>query len=61
MPLFFSMLVYGTEPIALMNLKPMTRYQVRVQLTRPGDGGTGPLGPMAIMETDFPGEFIVPP
>ncbi|XP_060775989.1 tyrosine-protein kinase receptor Tie-1 [Neoarius graeffei] len=47
-----SIIVYGNEPITLMNLKPMTRYQVRVQLTRPGDGGEGPLGPEAIMETD---------
>ncbi|KAB5584359.1 hypothetical protein PHYPO_G00106530 [Pangasianodon hypophthalmus] len=50
-----SIIVYGEEPITLMNLKPMTKYQVRVQLTRPGDGGEGPLGPEVTMETDCPG------
>uniref|UniRef100_A0A671T3E2 receptor protein-tyrosine kinase n=1 Tax=Sinocyclocheilus anshuiensis TaxID=1608454 RepID=A0A671T3E2_9TELE len=44
------------DQITLSNLKPSTRYHVRVQLTRPGDGGEGPLGPEAIMETDCPGE-----
>lgn len=39
-----------------MNLKPSTKYHVRVQLTRPGDGGKGHLGPEAIMETDCPGK-----
>lgn len=37
----------------------MTKYQVQVQLTRPGNGGEGPLGPEAIMETDCPGDFII--
>lgn len=50
-----SIIVYGNEPITVMNLKPTTRYKVRVQLTRPGDGGEGPSGPEAIMETDCPG------
>lgn len=49
-------LVYGSDQITLPNLKPSTKYQVRVQLARPGDGGEGPLGPEAIMETDCPGE-----
>uniref|UniRef100_A0A671XWC5 Tyrosine-protein kinase receptor Tie-1 n=1 Tax=Sparus aurata TaxID=8175 RepID=A0A671XWC5_SPAAU len=40
------------EPITLMNLEPSTRYQVRVQLSRPGEGGEGAPGPEAIMETD---------
>uniref|UniRef100_A0A8C2JYQ4 receptor protein-tyrosine kinase n=1 Tax=Cyprinus carpio TaxID=7962 RepID=A0A8C2JYQ4_CYPCA len=53
--LFFSNKVYGSDQITLSNLKPSTRYHVRVQLTRPGDGGEGPLGPEAIMETDCPG------
>uniref|UniRef100_A0A9J7WVY8 receptor protein-tyrosine kinase n=2 Tax=Cyprinus carpio TaxID=7962 RepID=A0A9J7WVY8_CYPCA len=44
------------DQITLPNLKPSTKYQVRVQLARPGDGGEGPLGPEAIMETDCPGE-----
>uniref|UniRef100_A0A671T2H4 Tyrosine-protein kinase receptor Tie-1 n=1 Tax=Sinocyclocheilus anshuiensis TaxID=1608454 RepID=A0A671T2H4_9TELE len=51
-----SIIVYGSDQITLSNLKPSTRYHVRVQLTRPGDGGEGPLGPEAIMETDCPGE-----
>ncbi|XP_050967466.1 tyrosine-protein kinase receptor Tie-1 isoform X2 [Labeo rohita] len=50
-----SIIVYGSNLITLPNLKPSTRYHVRVQLTRPGDGGEGPLGPEAIMETDCPG------
>lgn len=44
------------EPITLMNLEPSTRYQVCVQLSRPGEGGEGALGPETIMETDCPGE-----
>ncbi|XP_053354920.1 tyrosine-protein kinase receptor Tie-1 [Clarias gariepinus] len=51
-----SIIVYGNEPIILMNLKPTTRYQVRVQLTRPGDGGEGPFGPEAVMETECPAQ-----
>ncbi|XP_067315968.1 tyrosine-protein kinase receptor Tie-1 isoform X3 [Pseudorasbora parva] len=50
-----SIIVYGSDQITLPNLKPSTRYHVRVQLTRPGEGGEGPLGPEAIMETDCPG------
>ncbi|XP_036426550.1 tyrosine-protein kinase receptor Tie-1 isoform X2 [Colossoma macropomum] len=50
-----SIRVYSSDPITLMNLKPTTRYLVRVQLTRPGDKGEGPEGPEAIMETDCPG------
>uniref|UniRef100_A0A7N8YE78 Tyrosine-protein kinase receptor Tie-1 n=1 Tax=Mastacembelus armatus TaxID=205130 RepID=A0A7N8YE78_9TELE len=45
---------YDKDPITLMNLKPSTRYRVRVQLSRPGEGGEGALGPEAIMETDCP-------
>uniref|UniRef100_A0A672HGS5 Tyrosine-protein kinase receptor Tie-1 n=1 Tax=Salarias fasciatus TaxID=181472 RepID=A0A672HGS5_SALFA len=44
------------EPITLMNLEPSTRYLVRVQLSRPGDGGEGAPGPEAIMETACPGK-----
>uniref|UniRef100_A0A671XWD9 Tyrosine-protein kinase receptor Tie-1 n=1 Tax=Sparus aurata TaxID=8175 RepID=A0A671XWD9_SPAAU len=48
-----SIRVYSDkEPITLMNLEPSTRYQVRVQLSRPGEGGEGAPGPEAIMETD---------
>ncbi|XP_026179205.1 tyrosine-protein kinase receptor Tie-1 isoform X2 [Mastacembelus armatus] len=51
-----SIIVYSDkDPITLMNLKPSTRYRVRVQLSRPGEGGEGALGPEAIMETDCPG------
>ncbi|XP_029356920.1 tyrosine-protein kinase receptor Tie-1 isoform X3 [Echeneis naucrates] len=51
-----SIIVYSDkEPITLMNLEPSTRYRVRVQLSRPGEGGEGDPGPEAIMETDCPG------
>ncbi|XP_039984349.1 tyrosine-protein kinase receptor Tie-1 isoform X3 [Xiphias gladius] len=51
-----SIIVYSDkEPITLMNLEPSTRYRVRVQLSRPGEGGEGDVGPEAIMETDCPG------
>lgn len=46
------------EPITLMNLEPSTRYQVCVQLSRPGEGGEGAPGPETIMETDCPGKEI---
>ncbi|XP_068175975.1 tyrosine-protein kinase receptor Tie-1 isoform X2 [Antennarius striatus] len=56
-----SIRVYGEkEPITLMNLKPSTRYRVRVQLTRPGEGGEGAPGPEAIMETDCPEPTVQP-
>uniref|UniRef100_A0A4W5MLT7 receptor protein-tyrosine kinase n=1 Tax=Hucho hucho TaxID=62062 RepID=A0A4W5MLT7_9TELE len=55
-----SIIVYSREPITLMNLKPSTRYHVRVQLTRPGEGGEGTLGPEAIMETDCPEPTVQP-
>uniref|UniRef100_A0A673CAB9 Tyrosine-protein kinase receptor Tie-1 n=1 Tax=Sphaeramia orbicularis TaxID=375764 RepID=A0A673CAB9_9TELE len=51
-----SIIVYSDkEPITLMNLEPSTRYRVRVQLSRPGEGGEGAPGPEAILETDCPG------
>ncbi|MBN3302201.1 TIE1 kinase, partial [Amia calva] len=49
-----SIIVDNSDAIMLMNLKPSTMYLVRVQLTRPGEKGEGPLGPEAIMETDCP-------
>ncbi|XP_028857114.1 tyrosine-protein kinase receptor Tie-1 isoform X1 [Denticeps clupeoides] len=49
-----SIIVYSKEPITLMNLKPYTRYLVQVQLTRPGEGGEGEMGPGSIVETDCP-------
>uniref|UniRef100_A0A668AWF6 Tyrosine kinase with immunoglobulin-like and EGF-like domains 1 n=1 Tax=Myripristis murdjan TaxID=586833 RepID=A0A668AWF6_9TELE len=48
------------EPITLMNLKPSTRYHVRVQLTRPGEGGEGAPGPEAMLETDCPENILRP-
>uniref|UniRef100_A0AAQ4NP85 receptor protein-tyrosine kinase n=1 Tax=Gasterosteus aculeatus aculeatus TaxID=481459 RepID=A0AAQ4NP85_GASAC len=53
-PLLSTGFVYDKEPITLMNLEPSTRYSVRVQLSRPGEGGEGAPGPEAIMETDCP-------
>lgn len=44
------------ENVTLMNLKPRTGYDVRVQLSRPGDGGEGAWGPSTLMTTDCPGE-----
>ncbi|XP_078528472.1 tyrosine-protein kinase receptor Tie-1 [Lissotriton helveticus] len=47
-----SIVFDNNENITLMNLKPKTSYLVQVQLTRPGHGGEGPRGPLAVMETD---------
>ncbi|XP_063357491.1 tyrosine-protein kinase receptor Tie-1 isoform X1 [Pelmatolapia mariae] len=59
--LWSSIIVYSDkEPITLMNLEPSTRYYVRVQLSRPGEGGEGAPGPQAIMETDCPEPTIQP-
>lgn len=55
-----SIIVYSTEPITLMNLKPSTRYHVRVQLSRPGEGGEGAPGPETIMETECPEPTVRP-
>ncbi|XP_062921093.1 tyrosine-protein kinase receptor Tie-1 isoform X4 [Mobula hypostoma] len=54
-----TIVVDTNEPITVMNLKPSTRYLVRVQLTRPGEGGEGPPGPDAILETDCPEPTVV--
>ncbi|KAI4883340.1 hypothetical protein NFI96_011187 [Prochilodus magdalenae] len=51
---------YANELITLPNLRPTTRYQVRVQLSRPGDKGEGPQGPEAILETDCPEPTVRP-
>uniref|UniRef100_A0A8C1GCC7 receptor protein-tyrosine kinase n=1 Tax=Cyprinus carpio TaxID=7962 RepID=A0A8C1GCC7_CYPCA len=48
--------IYYRSHTHIIFFLPSTKYQVRVQLARPGDGGEGPLGPEAIMETDCPGE-----
>lgn len=42
-----------------MNLRPVTAYIVKVQLTRPGEGGEGAAGPSAIMATDCKGKCLV--
>lgn len=56
-----SIIVYSDkEPITLMNLEPSTRYRVRVQLSRPGEGGEGPPGPETIVETDCPEPAVRP-
>ncbi|XP_063153833.1 tyrosine-protein kinase receptor Tie-1 isoform X3 [Candoia aspera] len=44
--------VDNTQNITLMNLRPVTAYIVKVQLTRPGKGGEGAAGPSAIMVTE---------
>ncbi|XP_027756466.1 tyrosine-protein kinase receptor Tie-1 [Empidonax traillii] len=47
-----SIVVDNSENITLMNLRPVTAYIVRVQLSRPGAGGEGSKGPEAIMVTE---------
>uniref|UniRef100_A0A8C8VJL2 Tyrosine kinase with immunoglobulin like and EGF like domains 1 n=1 Tax=Pelusios castaneus TaxID=367368 RepID=A0A8C8VJL2_9SAUR len=49
-----SIVVDNSENITLMNLRPVTAYLVRVQLTRPGDKGEGAMGPQAVMVTECP-------
>lgn len=48
--------VDNSENITLMNLRPVTAYIVKVQLTRPGDGGEGSKGPEAVMVTECLGK-----
>ena len=45
-----------SENVTLMNLRSRTGYNVRVQLSRPGEGGEGAWGPPTLMTTDCPGE-----
>ncbi|POI36132.1 hypothetical protein CIB84_000112 [Bambusicola thoracicus] len=47
-----SIVVDNSENITLMNLRPVTAYVVKVQLSRPGDGGEGSKGPEAVMVTE---------
>ncbi|XP_053248731.1 tyrosine-protein kinase receptor Tie-1 isoform X4 [Podarcis raffonei] len=47
-----SIVVDHAQNITLMNLRPVTAYLVKVQLTRPGDGGEGDPGPHAVMVTE---------
>lgn len=49
-----SIVVDNSQNITLMNLRPDTAYLVKVQLTRPGIGGEGAIGPQAIMVTECP-------
>lgn len=42
-----------------MNLRPVTAYLVKVQLTRPGNQGEGAMGPQTIMVTDCQGEYLM--
>ncbi|KAJ7332853.1 hypothetical protein JRQ81_015033 [Phrynocephalus forsythii] len=45
-------LVENTQNITLVNLRPVTAYVIKVQLTRPGDRGEGAPGPEAVMVTE---------
>lgn len=56
----WSSIIVDNEPTTLVNLKPSTSYQVRVQLTRPGEGGEGSEGPEANLETDCPEPTVQP-
>ncbi|XP_067581891.1 tyrosine-protein kinase receptor Tie-1 isoform X1 [Pseudorca crassidens] len=51
-----TIVVDPSENVTLMNLRPKTEYSVRVQLSRPGEGGEGAWGPPTLMTTDCPGE-----
>ncbi|XP_030061154.1 tyrosine-protein kinase receptor Tie-1 isoform X2 [Microcaecilia unicolor] len=50
----------GHEDVTLSNLEPFTKYQVKVQLSRPGEGGEGSPGPLAFLETDCPEPTVKP-
>ncbi|XP_034874705.1 tyrosine-protein kinase receptor Tie-1 isoform X2 [Mirounga leonina] len=50
-----AIVVDPSENVTLMNLRPKTGYSVRVQLSRPGEGGEGAWGPPTLMTTDCPG------
>ncbi|XP_043317572.1 tyrosine-protein kinase receptor Tie-1 isoform X2 [Cervus elaphus] len=50
-----TIVVDPSENVTLMNLRPKTGYSVRVQLSRPGEGGEGTWGPPTLMTTDCPG------
>ncbi|XP_009079804.1 PREDICTED: tyrosine-protein kinase receptor Tie-1 [Acanthisitta chloris] len=47
-----SIVVDNSENITLMNLRPVTAYIVKVQLSRPGAAGEGSKGPEAVMVTE---------
>ncbi|XP_043941266.1 tyrosine-protein kinase receptor Tie-1 isoform X4 [Protopterus annectens] len=48
----WSSITADMQPITLKNLIPMTSYIIQAQLERPGEGGKGPFGPTAILETE---------
>ncbi|XP_077190227.1 tyrosine-protein kinase receptor Tie-1 isoform X3 [Paroedura picta] len=50
-----SIVVDSIQNITLMNLRPVTAYLVKIQLTRPGDKGEGAMGPQAVMVTECQG------
>ncbi|XP_045060239.2 tyrosine-protein kinase receptor Tie-1 isoform X2 [Desmodus rotundus] len=50
-----AIVVDPSENVTLMNLRSRTGYNVRVQLSRPGEGGEGAWGPPTLMTTDCPG------
>ncbi|XP_023487674.1 tyrosine-protein kinase receptor Tie-1 isoform X1 [Equus caballus] len=55
-----AIVVDPSENVTLMNLRPKTGYSVRVQLSRPGDGGEGAWGPPTLMTTDCPEPLLQP-
>lgn len=55
-----TIVVDPSENVTLMNLKPKTEYSVRVQLSRPGEGGEGAPGPPTLMTTDCPEPQLQP-
>ncbi|XP_036302888.1 tyrosine-protein kinase receptor Tie-1 [Pipistrellus kuhlii] len=55
-----SIVVDPSENVTLMNLRPKTGYNVRVQLSRPGEGGEGAWGPPTLMTTDCPEPSLQP-
>lgn len=55
-----AIVVDPSENVTLMNLRPKTRYNVRVQLSRPGEGGEGAWGPPTLMTTDCPEPLLQP-
>nr|XP_051712563.1 tyrosine-protein kinase receptor Tie-1 isoform X2 [Oryctolagus cuniculus] len=55
-----TIVVDPSENVTLMNLRPKTGYSVRVQLSRPGEGGEGAWGPPTLMTTDCPEPLLQP-
>ncbi|XP_037683415.1 tyrosine-protein kinase receptor Tie-1 [Choloepus didactylus] len=55
-----KIVVDPSENATLMNLRPKTEYSVRVQLSRPGEGGEGVWGPSTLMTTDCPEPSVQP-